>query len=214
MNIKVLGATLGAVAIGLSVSVAPSEAAVFNNSTGLTNPGTTLTFNEVPLSNGTPVTNQYAGFGVNFTGLFYNPENFSAPNISSPTLGNFDFISLPNPLFSIKFLQQQTAAAFAMITNPGSSTFTALLNGSAVESFSASTDYASSNNFYGFTNILFDEVQVSAGGSNNAALIDNLQFNSSATAVPTPALLPGLIGMGIAAYRKRKGEGVEQPSEA
>jgi len=35
-----------------------------------------------------------------------------------------------------------------------------------------------------------------------------------AVPVPTPALLPGLIGMGIAAYRKRKGEGVEQPSEA
>lgn len=31
-------------------------------------------------------------------------------------------------------------------------------------------------------------------------------FSISATAVPTPALLPGLIGMGIAAIRKRKDE--------
>jgi len=44
--------------------------------------------------------------------------------------------------------------------------------------------------------------------------VDGVAVNSSATAVPTPALLPGLIGMGIAALRKRKNEGVEQPSEA
>jgi len=35
-------------------------------------------------------------------------------------------------------------------------------------------------------------------------------FSSSVTAVPTPALLPGLIGMGVAAWRKRKGEAAEQ----
>ncbi len=31
-------------------------------------------------------------------------------------------------------------------------------------------------------------------------------YSSTVTAVPTPALLPGVIGMGIAAFRKRKGE--------
>lgn len=38
--------------------------------------------------------------------------------------------------------------------------------------------------------------------------------NYGATAIPTPALLPGLIGMGIAAMRKRKSEAVEANSEA
>ncbi|PZV08680.1 MAG: hypothetical protein DCF32_04195 [Leptolyngbya sp.] len=33
------------------------------------------------------------------------------------------------------------------------------------------------------------------------------------TAVPTPALLPGLIGMGVAALRKRKGEALAEASE-
>lgn len=33
------------------------------------------------------------------------------------------------------------------------------------------------------------------------------------TPIPTPALLPGLIGMGIAAWRKRKGESSEQVAE-
>jgi hypothetical protein len=36
--------------------------------------------------------------------------------------------------------------------------------------------------------------------------IDNIRFDQSlTTSIPTPALLPGLIGMGAAAYRKRKG---------
>ena len=36
---------------------------------------------------------------------------------------------------------------------------------------------------------------------------------SAPTAIPTPALLPGLIGLGVAALRKRKAEAVEQASE-
>jgi hypothetical protein len=34
------------------------------------------------------------------------------------------------------------------------------------------------------------------------------------TAIPTPALLPGLIGMGLAVFRKRKAEAVEEANEA
>ncbi len=35
-------------------------------------------------------------------------------------------------------------------------------------------------------------------------------YSADLTSIPTPALLPGLIGMGVAAWRKRKGESVEQ----
>lgn len=50
----------------------------------------------------------------------------------------------------------------------------------------------------------------SAGGSFGPAL-DNVRVTTSSpspspTSVPTPALLPGLIGMGLAAWRKRQGE--------
>jgi hypothetical protein len=114
-----------------------------------------------------------------------------------------------NSNFSIQFLQQQTAAAFAMLTNPGTSTFTALLNGVAVESFSDTTNFNVTTNFYGFTNILFNEIKITAGGFNSVALIDNLQFNPAATtSVPTPALLPGLIGLGLGVLRKRRPETV------
>ena len=36
-----------------------------------------------------------------------------------------------------------------------------------------------------------------------------LVANGSPTAIPTPALLPGLIGLGLGALRKRKSEEVE-----
>ncbi|PSB12129.1 PEP-CTERM sorting domain-containing protein [filamentous cyanobacterium CCP1] len=47
-------------------------------------------------------------------------------------------------------------------------------------------------------------------GLNSSLTIDNV----NTTAVPTPALLPGLLGMGVAALRKRKGEATEEASEA
>jgi hypothetical protein len=43
------------------------------------------------------------------------------------------------------------------------------------------------------------------GGGDHFAM-DNFTFNEPITTVPTPALLPGLIGMGFTAWRKRKVE--------
>lgn len=49
-------------------------------------------------------------------------------------------------------------------------------------------------------------------GLNSSLTIDNV--NGDTTPIPTPALLPGLLGMGVAALRKRKGEATEEASEA
>jgi hypothetical protein len=45
---------------------------------------------------------------------------------------------------------------------------------------------------------------------NSSLTIDNV----SVTPVPTPALLPGLIGLGVGVLRKRKGNAAEQATEA
>lgn len=47
----------------------------------------------------------------------------------------------------------------------------------------------------------FTSLKITSTGS----VVDNVAYR-----VPTPALLPGLIGMGLAAWRKRKGEEAEQ----
>lgn len=196
-------ATTGAAVVALAVA-GTAQAGTLNNSTGLNNPTQTINFNEFPLAEGEQVTNQFSSLGVTFTNLY----NFSAPNnpnsnIAGNTLINYDFnASTINNPFSIKFNNTLTEAAFTLVTNPGTSTLTALLNSVVVETFTATTD--TSGNFYGFTGINFDEIVVNAGGFNNGAIIDNIQTSKS---VPEPASLMGILGLGafgITSLRKRR----------
>ena len=63
---------------------------------------------------------------------------------------------------------------------------------------------------YGFLNDTF--ANPSQGSAMYKSHID-LILGGSPTQVPTPALLPGLIGLGVAALRKRKAEAAEQANE-
>ncbi|WP_309738022.1 PEP-CTERM sorting domain-containing protein [Chamaesiphon sp. OTE_20_metabat_361] len=91
-----------------------------------------------------------------------------------------------------------------MVTNPGTSTFNALLNNSVVDTFSTATNNTSSNNFYGFTGVTFDAIRVTAG-SNGLAAIDNIQFGTAtAQSVPEPFSIIGTLIGGTAAFRIRK----------
>ena len=195
----------------LSLGVAGAQAASIKNSFGLTSPDQALTFDEVVLPINTVVTNQYAGFGVTFSGSGGSQWDYEIGsvlnNISGGSLNNFPGGS-QTPLF-IEFAAQQAAAAFAMVTNSGTSTFTALLGGTGgaiVESFSSATSTSDINNFFGFKGITFDTIKIDVGGSNNAMLLDNLQ-NIAADPVPEPAsvmlLATGLVGVfGYARRRK------------
>jgi hypothetical protein len=174
------------------------EAASITNGFGLDNPTQTITFDEIDFPIGTEITTQYSGLGVTFSNLFLYTERQGSFNLNDNILSNFD-VTLSGPFgpFSINFLQQQTAAAFALITNPGISTFTALLNGVVIETFNAETQLELTDNFYGFSGILFDEIQVNPGGSNTAAGIDNLQLSPlTSTSVPETSSVLGLLSMG------------------
>ena len=195
--VKKLSIAAGVAVIALgAVGIEHADAAMLNNSSGLASPNTTITFDEIVPPAGTVVTTQYSGLGVSFSNLVYASQGGGFPHIDNNNLGNFNG-GLNGGLFSIHFLQQQTEAAFAMVTNQGTSTFTALLNGVVAETFTLGTTVFSSNNFYGFTNILFDEIQVTPGGYGSYALIDNIQLGSSATeSVPEPASVLGLLALG------------------
>ncbi|MEM1368931.1 MAG: hypothetical protein AAGG02_13135, partial [Cyanobacteria bacterium P01_H01_bin.15] len=106
-----------------------------------------------------------------------------------------------------QFVNTQTEAAFGLVGNsPGTATFTALLNGSVVESFSAGVGVFSL--FYGFTDSLFDEIQVELNLSLNApSIFDNIQFgHTDSPTTPEPAALLSLLALVFCDAMTRKRE--------
>ena len=145
------------------VAVPAHAVPIVGSPTGLAAPGTSLTFSEVVFPNNTTITNQFQGFGVIFSSnIKYNPQTTAFPNIVGNRLGNFFPIV---DQFTVSFTSDVAAAAFAMVTNPGTSTFTALLDGAVVESFAAATNFNSASDFYGFSGITFDQIRVDVGGN-------------------------------------------------
>ena len=193
-------------AFGLAAVTLGASATPITNNTGIVSPALTITFSEFALATETPITNQFASLGVTFSpSLFYNVQPFFFP---TDFLANFSFAtSEQNNPVSLLFAQDQTAAAFAMQTNPGTSTFEALLNGVVVQSFNAATNLSSlpdlthASDFYGFSGIVFDEIRITA--ASGSLQIDNLQLSF---AVPEPGtfVLLGLGLAGLATARRRK----------
>ncbi len=200
-------ALIAALAIHALVA-APAEAVPFQNSTGIAAPTLTITFSEFGIVADTVITDQYSTQGVTFSpNLYQNPQLFPNPHIDPgpDSLSNFSGDAVV-PVFSIHFNTVLTEAAFAMITNPGTSMFEALLLGIVVDSGSLPTRFDEMDNFYGFTGVAFDEIRVTVGGGGNAMILDNLQLGTAA-AIPEPSsLLLMLSGsaVGVLAHRVRR----------
>ena len=177
-----------------------ADAAVIDNgATGISGADVTIGFDEVALTDGTPVTNQFAGLGVTFSqALTYDNTVSTRPNFSGAAFSN-----PAGQAFSILFSQTVSSASAAITANSGGATFTSLLNGVEVEGFSTSLDLAE-NNFYGFTGSLFDEILIDPDGSTTIAM-DNLAYTVAPVPVPAalPLLLAGIGGLGFMARRRR-----------
>ncbi|MEQ3708321.1 MAG: VPLPA-CTERM sorting domain-containing protein [Tateyamaria sp.] len=189
--------TLAAAAIMAFVTLTAAQAAtVINQASGLTDPDTLITFDEGALADGTSVSNQFDG--VSFSaGIQINTFTYPFPNVPGRNLRNFSPIA---GTFSIFFDADVTDATFSMITNTGISSFTALLDGEEVETFRGLTTVNSTLNFFGFADILFDEIRIAVGGFNSAMLLDNLAYNVEIPpTVPVPASLPLMLG-GLGAF--------------
>ena len=177
-----------------SANAVPINAAT----TGLSGPHSTITFSEIVLPNLTAVGANYGGLGVTFSGdiLYAIPgvHMDAGPNFSPPDLVNFSgdrhwLMTFNNPLKEV---------AFAYASGPGTTTFTALRNGTPVEQFSAITNFGPliTDNIFGFQNILFDQVRIDLipdDFRDYGNAIDNLQFKE----VPEPSSF-ALLGLGLA----------------
>ena len=177
------------------------------NSFGLDDPNTTLGFDALG-GDGISVTDQFAGQGVVFTPA---PGGGDLVTLYSDNFAGMDGFALnQGGTFQIQFLGTVTEAAFAFLTNPGTSMFRALLSGTEIQAFTAETSLASNafpGTWFGFTGFTFDAIEVVPGGTNQAFRLDNLQYSEVAP-VPLPAALPlfgtGLGILGFLGWRRRR----------
>jgi hypothetical protein len=196
--------------LALALFAMAAQAGPIANTTGLSSPNTIITFSELSFAQGTPITSEFSAYGVVLSPpVWYDSQGVSSccSGIVSDYVANFSTIpvSISNP-FSILFTADQTEVAFALATNPTTTTFTALLGGTPVESFSSPTSFDSSTPYYfGFTGITFDEIRISVGG-NQLALIDNIQLGPAAVPEPhTFALIASALFALALARRRRAG---------
>ena len=196
--------SLAVLVLVLAAPVAGAQS-INRSATGLASATQTLTFE----GQSGAVGSQYAAQGVTFgSGAFFDASGyFSGSGGAQNAVNNFGN-GVVNPI-DIFFTNAIQGVAFQFITNPGTTTFTALLAGSTVSTFSASTDlngwFNNATEFYGFDNTVgLDQIQINVAGDGAFAL-DNLQ--TGVVASPEPASMTlvatGLIGMFGVARRRR-----------
>ena len=138
---------------------------------GLSNPDQVIDFGANVLPNFTPVTNQFAGITVSHASYF---TTGTSNNLVGGFLTN-DFSGAPNtlriqfatPISDLSFVYHQVGVG-------APSQFRALLGGVLVSSFSHASDQFQPNNYFGFTNLVFDELQLDFVIDFN---LDTLAFN-------------------------------------
>ena len=198
--------------LGLSVS-SVNAMTVSDRATGLTSPDLlSLDFGS-KLYDDLQITNQFSkSNNVTFNGdiLYRTTTADDLPAIAGGyLLGNIKTAIGGNP-FDMLFSIDVTNALFSFRTTPGTSTFTAYLDGAQQETFNAATNGDAGDDtgrFYGFTGILFNKITISANTGIGSYNLDNLQFNAAPlSAVPVPAAvwLFGTALFGLIGFSKRR----------
>jgi hypothetical protein len=138
---------------------------------GLAAPGQIIDFGANLFPNFTPVSTEFPGITVTHSRYF-------TTGVSNNLVGGFltnDFTGAPNTM-TVVFASPITDLSFVyhQISTASPSTIRAHLFGVVVDQFSGTWNQSQPNNFFGFTNIVFDELQIDFVGDFN---VDTLAFN-------------------------------------
>jgi hypothetical protein len=134
-----------------------AQAYIAQNS-GIPNPNQVETFGANLLANFAPVSTQFAGLTIFHAAYFTTGVS---NNLVGGFLTNNFSAGLPNTL-RIQFAQTISDVSFVyhQISTSQPSVFRAMLAGSPVFTYSYLWNQTASNNYFGFTNLAFDEVQI------------------------------------------------------
>lgn len=150
---------------------------------GLAVPESIITFSERTLADTSQVSTEFADLGVTFLpNLFYRTgDHPDWASVEGPNLRTGE--PEVNP-FSIHFGSALASAAFTSIAQPPTSvTITAKLGGVEIESFETTISIDNPDNYFGFSDIVFDEIEV-AYTEDTRLRIDNIQLGPGANLAP------------------------------
>ena len=203
MSIKSISRALTITVCAGLLSVNTHAAAIKDSNSGLLSPDIVIDFGNNLYAAGTTIDNQFLSSGVTFGPTFlYNDINTSYVPLTQGYLENINISSQPG---SILFSLDVTAADFSWRTLKNTTTtFSAFNNNVLVEEFTDDTNTSeTSGRFFGFKDILFDEIRFSIGHTQRGFTLDNLEYVS---AIPVPAAV-WLFGSGLLAligFARRK----------
>lgn len=164
----------------LASSAAVVAQAIRAQATGLVNPQHVIDFGSNVLPNFTPVTTQFPGVTISHASYF---TTGNINGLSGGFLTNYSAAGQPNTL-SIRFAAPVSAVSFVyhQVGISRATVYRAMLSGVTVWSFYELSNQSQTNNRFGFTGLVFDEVQLDFDTDFN---LDTVAYNDLGAACAT-----------------------------